>query len=115
MIDNIANTMKTLENIVIDYYSDSDNSEKLSERKQQRLETLKLKREDNAQKRRCGRNENRARENAQDVRKRGKDVNVVKQYDKLTTVKNYDTEAWYAHATKAVDSERERKRYNDNG
>ena len=32
MIDNIANAMKKLENIVIDCYSDSDNSEKLSER-----------------------------------------------------------------------------------
>ena len=41
MIDNIANTMKILENAVVDHYSDSEKSEKLSERQQKRLERLK--------------------------------------------------------------------------
>ena len=45
MIDNIAKTMKELENIVIDYYSESDESEQLSERQQLRLEQLKKKKE----------------------------------------------------------------------
>ena len=50
MIDNITKTMKRLENIVVDYYSDSDESEKLSERQQQRLKILQKKREEKAQK-----------------------------------------------------------------
>ena len=41
MIDNVAQTMKKLENIVIDCCSDSDKSEYLSERHKIRLEFLK--------------------------------------------------------------------------
>ena len=59
---------KKLENIVVDYYSELDKSKKLSERQQQRLEILKQNREDNRQKRRCNRNENRARDDVQDTR-----------------------------------------------
>ena len=44
MIENIAQKMKKLENIVTDYYSDSEKSENLSERQQKRLERLKQKR-----------------------------------------------------------------------
>ena len=44
MIDNIAQTMKKLENIVIDYYFDSVKSEQLSERQKTRLCFLKQKR-----------------------------------------------------------------------
>ena len=36
--------MKNLENIAIDHHSDSEKSEKLSERQQKRLEILKQKR-----------------------------------------------------------------------
>ena len=42
-IEHITNYEK-LENIVIDYYSDSDESEQLRERQQTKLETLKQKR-----------------------------------------------------------------------
>ena len=115
MIDNIASTMKKLENIVIDCYSESDKSETLSERQQQRLEILKQRREDDRHKRRCNRNEKRASGDARDMRKRGTDATRLKQNDKSTKVKNYDVEVWHACATKAVDSERERKRHEDKG
>ena len=81
MIDGIANTMKTLENIVIDYYSELDKSEKLSERQQQRLEILKQKRKDNRQNRRDNRNVNKASDTVQDTRKRGTDVTRLKKND----------------------------------
>ena len=42
-------------------------------------------------------------------------MNVDKPNDKPTTVKNYDVETWQARTTKEVDSERERKRHEDNG
>ena len=79
------------------------------------MEILKQKREDNRQKRRHNRNENRASDKVQDMRKRGTYVARLKQNDNATKVKNYDTEVWHAHATKEVDSERERKRHKDNG
>ena len=41
IIDNIAQTMKKLDYIVIDYYSDSDKSEKLVETQKTRLYFLK--------------------------------------------------------------------------
>ena len=44
MIDNIAQTMKKLDNVVIDYYSVLDTSEQLSERQKTRLDCPKQKR-----------------------------------------------------------------------
>ena len=44
MIDGIEKNMNKLESIVIDCYSDSDESEQLSKRQQMRLELLKKKR-----------------------------------------------------------------------
>ena len=49
------------------------------------------------------------------MRKRGTDVARLKQNNNATKVKNYDTEVWHVHATKAVDSEREKKRHEDYG
>ena len=39
---------------------------------------------------------------------------MFKQNDESTEVKNYDAEVWHVCTTKAVDSERERKRHKDN-
>ena len=50
----------------------------------------------------------------QDVRKRGPDVNVIENSDKIIKIENVDDELWHAHATKAVDIEREKKRNNEN-
>ena len=75
MIENIAQTMKRLENIVIENYSDSDKSEKLSERQQKRLESLKQKG--------VKRKENGTKNEIQDLRKRGPDVKVMENSDKI--------------------------------
>ena len=48
------------------------------------------------------------------MRKRGSDAPRNEQNDNATKVKNYDKEVWCACATKAVDSERERKRHTEN-
>ena len=79
-----------------------------------RLELLKKKKEENEKKRGCKRNENRERDNALDIRKRSQERNEFKPNGKSIIVKNYNTEVWHARATKALDSEIERKRHKDN-
>ena len=49
-----------------------------------------------------------------DNRKRCPDVNVIANSAKTTKIKNFDDELWCACATKAVDSERKKKRHEDN-
>ena len=76
MIDNIAQNMEKLENIVIGCCSDSDESEQLSQRQKTRLEFLKQKRQE--------RKEKVAKYNMHENRKMGPDVNVI------TKNKNFD-------------------------
>ena len=68
MIGNIDQTMKNLENDVIDCHSDSDESEKLIERQKTRLYFLKQKRKE--------RKDKVVKSNMIEDRKRGLDANV---------------------------------------
>ena len=106
MVDNIAHTVKKLENIVIDYCSDSDKSEELSERKKIRLDCLKQKRQEIKEK--------IAKNNMYEDRKRGLAVNVIENSAETTNIKNFNNELWHACATKEVDSESDKKSHDEN-
>ena len=47
-------------------------------------------------------------------RKRGLDVNVIKNSAGTTNIKNFDNELWRACAKKEVDSESEKKFHEEN-
>ena len=52
--------------------------------------------------------------NTNEDRKRGPDVNVQENSAETTDMQNFDDELWFAFATKAVDSERDKKRHKEN-
>ena len=106
MIDNVAQTMKKLENIVIDCCSDSDKSDQLSERQKTRLDFLKQKRKERKYK--------VAKNNVIEDRKRGPDANVQANSVETRKIKIFDNELWFSHAIKAVDSEIDKKRNIEN-
>ena len=106
MIENAANAVKNLENTVIECYSDSQKSDKLSARQQKRLDSLKHKRDK--------RIEEGMIDKTQEVRKRGLEVTWIGQGDKIIKVTIFDIELWHSCATKSVDSEREKKRHKEN-
>ena len=91
---------------MIDYFSDSDKSEQLSERQKIRLEVLKQKSNE--------RDDKSAQKNMNEDRKRGPDVNVQENSADTTEIQNFDNELWFTFATKAMDSGRDKKRHKEN-
>ena len=91
---------------MINYYSDSDKSEQLSERHNRRLDFTKQKQKERKNK--------VAKNNVIEDRKRSPDANVQVNSVETTKIKNFDNELWFSHATKSVDSERDKKRHKEN-
>jgi len=60
------------------------------------------------------RDDESVQKNMNEDRKRGPDVNVQENSAEAIEIQNFDNELWFTFATKAVDSERDKKRHKEN-